>query len=129
MSDPVETVERFCATWDQGMDRVHAAVRRYFTPETVWDNVGWSVTTGADEAIALWDTFALRGFPFIRVEMIHIAAAGHVVLTERVDHLLDADRRLVLSARLMGVFEIAGGKIAAWRDYTDPAVLAAIPRD
>lgn len=129
MNQAIEIVKQFCATWDQGLDRVREAVDRHFTAETVWENVGWSVTTGPEAALALWQTFADRGFPFIRVEMLHIAAAGNVVLTERVDHLLDKNREVMLSARLMGTFEIAESKISRWRDYTDPAVLAAIPSD
>jgi limonene-1,2-epoxide hydrolase len=41
------------------------------------------------------------------------------VLTERIDHMIDASGKVLLSAPVMGTFEIENGKIAAWRDYFD----------
>ena len=38
-------------------------------------------------------------------------------MTERVDNFLVGDKRVSVSC--MGVFELRGGKIAAWRDYWD----------
>lgn len=92
-----------------------------------------AVTTGIDEAIAFNRTFeAQYGVPAIRVDVLAIAevSAGGVdkVLTERVDHLLDGSGRVIMSARCMGVFEVADGKITAWRDFFEPvadAVAAA----
>ena len=46
-----------------------------------------------------------------------IAATGNTVMTERTDHLHMGDHAIVL--RVMGVFEVSNGKIAAWRDYFD----------
>jgi limonene-1,2-epoxide hydrolase len=46
-----------------------------------------------------------------------IAAAGGTVLTERVDVFRFPGKEIPLP--VMGTFEVAGGKIAAWRDYFD----------
>lgn len=128
MPAPTEIVATFCGQWDESIERTRAAVREYFRPDTVWDNVGWSVTTGPDEAIAFWDDFVERGFALIRVEMLHIAAAGNVVLTERIDHLTGLDGEVLISARIMGVFELDdNNKIIRWADYTDPTVFASLP--
>ena len=54
---------------------------------------------------------------FFNSEVINLAAAGTVVLTERVDHV-DFDGKRV-DARVMGVFETVGDKLVAWRDYFD----------
>ena len=92
------------------------------------------MTTGAEEAIAFNRTFEEQfGLATIKVDMLSIAAAkgpdgGDRVLTERVDHLIDGAGKVIMSARCMGVFEVAGGKIAAWRDFFEPvadAVAAA----
>ena len=58
--------------------------------------------------------------PFERCEweMTHIAAAGDVVLTERVDRFIGAKN---VELPVMGTFEIKDGKIAVWRDYFDLA--------
>ncbi|HSI84446.1 MAG TPA: limonene-1,2-epoxide hydrolase family protein, partial [Candidatus Methylacidiphilales bacterium] len=51
MPTPIETVTAFCAEFS--IDHGRSAIRKWFTPDTVWVNEGLSVTTGIDEAIAL----------------------------------------------------------------------------
>lgn len=41
------------------------------------------------------------------------------MLTERVDRFVRADGSEIAAARLMGIFEVEGDKIVAWRDYFD----------
>ena len=51
-------------------------------------------------------------------DTLRILADGPIVMTERVDHFVIADRDIGLP--VMGVFEVnADGKITAWRDYFD----------
>ena len=56
-------------------------------------------------------------------ELIHIAANGNVVITERIDHFTISGKSVSLP--LMGIFEIKNGKIKAWRDYFDLATFMA----
>jgi limonene-1,2-epoxide hydrolase len=58
----------------------------------------------------------------VRVDISHIIAAGPVVMVERVDHFVGSERTIELP--VVGVFEVQGGKITAWRDYFDSAQLA-----
>lgn len=122
----VDTVTRFLAMWAEpgGLDQ---SVRDHFTEATVWENVGLARTTGQDEAIALnhqlMDSF---GLATIRVDNLAVATTGSKVLTERIDHMVAADGTVLFSAPVMGIFEIADGKIAAWRDYFDSAGAAAL---
>jgi limonene-1,2-epoxide hydrolase len=51
------------------------------------------------------------------LEVLNLAAAGNLVMTERVDHFSYDGRKV--DARVMGAFEVVGDKIAAWRDYYD----------
>jgi len=125
MPTPIETVTAFVAEWSKSPDALRAAFRDYFTPATVWENVGFSTTTGIDEAIGLLDGFAAAGIVTIPVEILNIAAAGNIVLTERVDHMVGADGKTLMSIRLMGIFEIENGRIKAWRDYFDTAKFSA----
>lgn len=133
MLTPLETVQTFLDRWAVPGD-LDASFRDYFTPATVWENVGMAVTTGAEEAIGFNRTFESQyGLATIEVDMLAIAAAKGPdgrdrVLTERVDHLLRADGSTIMSARCMGVFEVEDGKIVAWRDFFEPvadAVAAA----
>jgi limonene-1,2-epoxide hydrolase len=123
---PSEVVTAFLALWDQpgGLD---ASFRGYFNADTVWENVGLATTTGPDEAAALnAQLAATMGLAAIRVDMLAMAETGDKVLTERIDHMIDAAGRTMHSAPVMGIFEIADGRIAAWRDYFDSAGAAAL---
>ena len=55
----------------------------------------------------------------IEAEIVHLAAHGNRVFTERVDRFRFGEKRVELPCA--GVFEIRDGKIAAWRDYFDLA--------
>lgn len=125
MSTPTDTVKSFLSMWETpgGIDK---ALQEYFTPATVYENVGLSTTTGADEAKAVFSGFsASLGMATMWVENLHVAASGDVVLTERIDHVRDAAGKTLMSIRVMGTFEVKDGKIMAWRDYFDTAGLGA----
>jgi len=127
MPTPSEIVTRFLARWVDPAD-FNQAFRDSFTPATVWENVGMATTTGIEEALALNASFeASLGAVAIRVENLAVAEVGNKVLTERIDTMLDRDGNAVLSAQLMGIFEVADGKITAWRDYFDTASLLPKP--
>jgi limonene-1,2-epoxide hydrolase len=57
--------------------------------------------------------------------MLHLAADGNVVLSERVDHVHDADGAIVGSIRVMGALEVVDGKIIRWRDYFNGSIAPA----
>jgi limonene-1,2-epoxide hydrolase len=119
---PVEIVTRFLALWEEP-DGFPKAVGLYFTPETVWENHGLVTTTGPDEALGFYERFSAEtGMKGMEIETLAIAqAADNKVLTERIDWILDSGGAVVMKVPVMGIFEIAGGKIAAWRDYFDTA--------
>jgi limonene-1,2-epoxide hydrolase len=123
MTTPTETVAAFLAMWEKSRG-FGEAVQAYFTPATIWENVGMTKTTGPAEALTAFPGFA-DGGPPIQVDLLAIAAAGHTVLTERIDHIIGPDGKPALSIRVMGAFEVKDGKITAWRDYFDTAGFAA----
>ncbi|MBL6749471.1 MAG: nuclear transport factor 2 family protein [Nevskia sp.] len=116
---PTETVQSFLKAWEPA-NGWKTAIRDYFTADCVYENVGLTNTTGPAASIAVLEAMA-KQLPFVslKVDMLGIAAQGNTVMTERVDHLLGADGKALVSIRLMGVFEVQGGKIKAWRDYFD----------
>ena len=124
MPKPIEVVTAFIAELGKSPEALRAAFRTWFTPATVWENVGFSITTGIDEAIAWIDRFSESGFATMPVDMLAIIAVGNKVLTERVDHLVNADGT-ERAIRLMGIFEVEDGHIIAWRDYFDTVALGA----
>lgn len=120
MSNSLDEVLAFFEEWGLDKAEMVAAMRRRFTPETVWENVGMATTVGFEQAEAFLDGFSAQ-YPFERGEVIvhHAAAVGDVVLTERTDNFYDAAGAKIVSIKLMGVFEMDGPKIRAWRDYFD----------
>ena len=61
-------------------------------------------------------------------EIVHLAAVGNVVFSERIDHHYTRDGREVLTPRLVGVMEFDyQAKCTGWRDYHDPAYFTGAP--
>ncbi len=128
MPTPTETVDTFLSLWDRP-GGLAQAIRDYFTEETVWENVGMSKTTGVKPAMAVLEGFGQDADTLMmKVDTTSIAAQGGadkaMVLTERIDHFLDPAGNSVMAFPVMGIFEVAGGKILAWRDYFDSAGFA-----
>lgn len=93
------------------VDRIMA----HFAPDSTWlPGFGFSTSVGYDEIRR-----AVAGFVGAMtrcdIEVLHLAVTGNVVLTERIDRLVIDGKPL--DAPGMGIFEVAGGKITAWRDY------------
>jgi len=121
MATPKEIVLEFCAMWEEpgGPDK---AIRKFFTADSIWENHGMAITTGQEEAIALNAAFAEKfGMATIWIEQLSVAVTGNKVLTERIDHLRDAEGNTIGSFPVMGIFLVEGDKITEWRDYFDSA--------
>lgn len=119
MQTPSQIVSDFIALWEEP-DGFPQAVDTYFTPDTVWENHGLITTRGPEEAIGFYDQFgAATGMKGMRIDVTAIAETGHKVLTERVDYILGAGGETVMTVPVMGIFEVEGGRITAWRDYFD----------
>lgn len=94
----------------------------YFAEDAVWWNSPWPPVQGR---AAIRETLRrgasrMTALPW---ELRHIVAEGNIVMTERVDRFRAGSRRV--SVPTMGIFELRGGKIAAWRDYWDLAQFEA----
>ena len=61
-----------------------------------------------------------------RLEIHHQAVTGDVVMNERTDRITIEGTEVMLS--ICAVFEVAGGRIQAWREYFDLAGLQAALR-
>jgi limonene-1,2-epoxide hydrolase len=126
MSQAVSAVENFFTALEtKSIEDCVAALGDHVTDDFVWENSGFPTCNGREAAqqflLGFTQALPLTG---IRVETLAIAAQGNKVVTERIDHLVDATGTALASLPLAGVLEVAAdGRISAWRDYFDPRPL------
>ena len=112
---PTQLVSDFCAAWSRlDLDELMA----YFTADAVYHNMPGPSVEGHDAIRAAIQRF-LGGWTATVWEIRNIASDGNIVIAERVDRT-DA-RSGHVDLPVVGVFEIEGEKIRAWRDYFDLA--------
>jgi limonene-1,2-epoxide hydrolase len=87
----------------------------HFAEDAVWEFPG-GLFAGHDEIRAAVKGYLARTAR-CDLEVVNLAVADNVVLTERVDHFLFDGKPI--DAHVMGAFEVTGEKITAWRDYFD----------
>lgn len=112
---PDALVTQFCAAWVR-MDADELA--EYFTEDGVYHNIPMAPAEGKAAVHAML-TGMKSMISSIRFEVHRQVAQGDVVMNERTDHLEMGGKTIALP--VVGVFEIADGKIRAWRDYFDMA--------
>jgi len=88
----------------------------FFAPDAIYHNIPVPPVCGAAAIREAFLGFA-KLMDSIEIENLHVAAAGDVVFTERIDRFRNATVSLDLP--VAGVFEVRGGKIVAHRDYFD----------
>jgi limonene-1,2-epoxide hydrolase len=120
-----KTLRSFIGEWGENFDLTISAFREYLAPDAVWEQHPLPTTRSVDEAIALLRDFRQRTdlatFP---ADIRWIVVSGDVAFAERVDHLRRSDGSLIASVPVTGVFEFnSGGKISAWREYFDSALV------
>ena len=112
--DSIDLIRRFCAAWATGDI---AQIVAFFADDAVYHNMPIQPIQGKDAIKGVIEQF-IAPFERAEFEVTHIAAAGDVVLTERIDRFFGAKP---VELPVMGTFEVRDGKIAAWRDYFDLA--------
>jgi limonene-1,2-epoxide hydrolase len=103
----------FCAAWSR---RDPDELLGFFTADAVYHNMPMAPVSGREAIRRVFDFF-LPPSEKIDWEVRHVASAGPVVFTERVDRFVMGGK--VVELPVAGVFELRGDKIAAWRDYFD----------
>ena len=111
---PTDVVLQFCDLWKTGdIDAIVGS----FTDDAVYHNIPMAPAVGQEAIRATIESFASNPEQTIEFRVLHVAAAGDVVLTERVDVFALPGKTVELP--VMGTFEVRDGRIAAWRDYFD----------
>jgi limonene-1,2-epoxide hydrolase len=122
VATPIETIQDFMAAFASAWaKRDSARVASFFSDNAVYHNIPMDPVEGREAIATTVAGFMTMGGQ-VRVDISHIIAAGPVVMVERVDHFVGSERTIDLP--VVGVFEVHGGKITAWRDYFDSAQLA-----
>ena len=113
-AENIDAIRRFCAAWSN-FDI--PAIMEFFADDAVYHNMPIQPIQGKDAIKGVIEQYSA---PFQRAdwEITNIAAAGDIVLTERIDRFI-GDKSVELP--VMGTFELRDGKITAWRDYFDLA--------
>jgi limonene-1,2-epoxide hydrolase len=94
--------------------------RKFMADDVLWETVGLPARKGLDEAVAyLGDLNARTGMTYCRIELLAMASAGPLVLTERNDIMLRSDHSEIIRFRIAGALEIVDGRIRRYTDYCD----------
>ena len=107
-------VREFIAAWER-RDTDH--IVDAFTDDGIYHSTPLTPIVGKEAIRAFVASF--EGVPPGRLEIRNQVAGDTVVMNERVDQLTMNGRPVTLP--IMGVFEIEGGRIKAWREYFDLA--------
>src|SRR5258705_240397 len=109
---PSDVVRSFVEAWNAyDLERILAHLHE----DVVYHNVPVEPILGRVAVRAYLD--GKGGFEKMQWKLLAIAESGNKVLTERVDEFTLGG--VDVSLPLMGIFEIDGGRIRAWRDYFD----------
>lgn len=89
-----------------------------FTDDAIYHNMPMPPVQGTTAIRGVLNMF-LSPAQSVDFAILNLASSGNVVLTERMDTFVIGERTVKLP--IAGVFELADGKIVAWRDYFDLA--------
>ncbi|WP_428311854.1 limonene-1,2-epoxide hydrolase family protein [Hydrocarboniphaga sp.] len=121
--NPESVVRAFFAELGQAGGLI-SAVQTYMADDCRWENSGLPSAGNKQQILAMMQGF-IDGYRLhaLVIDVVAVAVAGDVVLTERVDHMDTADGTRLLSFPLAGTLTVRNGLIVRWSDYFDPRPL------
>jgi limonene-1,2-epoxide hydrolase len=120
MPSAEQVVRDFCAA---ASTRDPDVLRGFFSDEIVYHNIPMEPAEGIEATMAVINMF-VGMCDALEFEIHHLASDGATVLTERTDIFSIKGKTAPLP--VMGAFQVADGKITAWRDYFDMAQVTAM---
>lgn len=114
---PVQVAERFFSHWNN--NRIDEALSM-LADDVLYDNVPFPDIVGRDAVGAFHRGFGVGTDFLLDWQVTHIAAAGNVVLNERIDIFRHRGGGTI-TLPVMGTITVENGQITVWRDYFDPA--------
>lgn len=116
-SAPTQVAERFFAHWSA--NRIDDAIRM-LSADVLYDNVPFPDIVGRESVRAFHTGFGVGTDFTVDWEVTQIAAAGNVVLNERIDVFTHTNGGTI-TIPVMGTITVEDEAITVWRDYFDPA--------
>ena len=95
-----------------------ALLSDYFTDDIAFENYGDPQIHGRADLTEMW-AGVFRSFAVVKFETLNQAVSGDLVISEQL-HGLALPGKPLAPIRNLAVYEVCGGKIAVWRDYTNP---------
>ncbi|WP_338771339.1 limonene-1,2-epoxide hydrolase family protein [Massilia sp. METH4] len=117
MNTPIEIAETFFGHWNH--NRIDAALAM-LADDVLYDNVPFPDIVGRAEVERFHRGFGIGTDFLLDWQVTHIAAAGNVVLNERIDIFRHRNGGEIVLP-VMGTLTVEHGVITVWRDYFDPA--------
>lgn len=112
-----EIAQTFFDHWST--NRIDEAIAM-LAEDVLYDNVPFPDITGRENVRKFHRDFGIGNTFTVDWKVVHIAAAGNVVLNERIDIFLHENGgRITLP--VMGTVTVENDMITVWRDYFDPA--------
>jgi limonene-1,2-epoxide hydrolase len=113
---------------------LHHALAELCTDDFEWANSGLPTLRGRDAILDFQRSGGFRELVPILATMtafsadvLHLASAGNVVFTERIDHHWDAAGRDLMTPHIAGVIEIRDGRVCSLRDFYDTVCYSQEP--
>lgn len=116
-ANPIDIANAFFDHWTA--NRIENALAM-LSDDVLYDNVPFPDIVGRDNVRKFHRDFGVGTAFTVDWKVINIAAAGNVVLNERIDIFTHACGGTI-TLPVMGTLTVEGGVITVWRDYFDPA--------
>lgn len=114
---PIQLAELFFSHWSH--NRIDDALAM-LSDNVLYDNVPFPDIVGRAEVEKFHRGFGVGTTFLLDWKIVHIAAAGNVVLNERIDIFRHQDGGTI-TLPVMGTITVENGQITVWRDYFDAA--------
>ena len=108
-----QIIRDFIAAWSR-LDADELVT--WFTEDGIYHNMPIAPVQGHAALRAFIGNF-LNGWSETHWDVLTLVSSGDIVIAERIDRTVVNGKTVDLPC--CGVFELHGGKIAAWRDYFD----------
>ena len=116
-NDPVAVASTFFAHWSA--NRIDEALAM-LSENVLYDNVPFPDIIGRAGVEAFHRNFGIGSDFMVDWRVTLVAAAGNVVLNERIDVFRHKNGGTI-TLPVMGTVTVENGEITVWRDYFDPA--------
>jgi limonene-1,2-epoxide hydrolase len=111
----IETVRRLCVSWP---DLTEGEFGELLAPDCVYSDVPYPDSVAIGPAAAYGKLGGFKNDWRATFEIVAIVGDASTVMAERIEHFSQKQGAVEdCDLKVVGVFELAGGKIKRWTDY------------